>query len=102
MNELTKMPVKSKISVLGMGLGFGISWALGVLLLGVMAMIFSKYHYGSALMHVLSSVYIGYGATVKGVLIGAGWAIIDGFIWGVFIAWIYNSSIKLIFGATAK
>ena len=69
-----------------LGLSFGIVWAAGILLVGFTAM----FGWGNALVDVLASVYIGYGASVAGALIGAVWAFADGFIAGALIGWIYN------------
>jgi len=40
---------------------------------------------------MISSLYIGYAATLLGSIIGAIWAFVDGFIGGVIVAWLYNA-----------
>lgn len=77
----------TKLSICSLGMAFGITWGFGVLLLGVLAW---KFKYGILLLNLLSSMYLGYAATPKGILIGTLWALLDGFICGVFVAWIYN------------
>lgn len=78
----------SKLSVCALGFALGITWALGVALLGILSWKFNQY--GDVFVQALSSVYIGYGSTPQGIVIGTGWALIDGFICGVIIAWLYN------------
>jgi len=39
---------------------------------------------------MLSSVYIGYGPTFVGSISGAVWAFVDGLLFGVVVAWLYN------------
>jgi len=81
-----------RLCVCSLGLGLGVSWAVGVFILGLLAW---KFHpYGGAFVHALSSVYVGYAPTFKGALIGALWALVDGFIGGVILAWIYNKCSK--------
>ncbi len=71
---------------LALGIAIGILWALYVGCLAITAM-FGR---GTALIMPLASLYVGYGASIVGAIIGAIWAFIDGFVAGVVIAWIYN------------
>jgi hypothetical protein len=50
--------------------------------------------WGVALVSALASLYIGYGASIVGAIIGALWAFADGFVAGLVIAWIYNMVAK--------
>ena len=50
--------------------------------------------WGAPVVTVLGSFYIGYGASIVGAIIGAVWAVVDGFVAGVVIAWIYNMVAK--------
>lgn len=81
----------SRLSVCGLGVGLGVSWAFGVLVLGILSAAFG---YGTEVVHLLSSVYKGYVATPLGIVIGTLWAFFDGFIAGVVMAWIYNLVVK--------
>lgn len=72
---------------LSLGLAIGILWGAGVLLTGLIAA-FSGWA-GEAVF-VLASVYIGYSATIAGSLIGTAWALVDGFVCGIIVAWLYN------------
>ncbi len=76
----------SKCQPLALGVAVGVLWAIYVFLAGIIAM----FDWGTALVVALSSLYVGYGASIIGALIGAVWAFADGFIAGAIIAWVYN------------
>jgi hypothetical protein len=76
-----------RLHVLAMGLAFGITWSLGVFLVGLGAM---WLNWGNEFINLLSSLYIGYEPTLLGSFIGGILAFIDGFIGGIVFAWIYN------------
>jgi hypothetical protein len=76
-----------KCRPLALGVAIGAVWAFYVFGLAIAAM----FGWGTALVDTLASLYIGYGASIIGAIIGAVWAFIDGFIAGVLIAWIYNA-----------
>lgn len=76
-----------KCDVFALGLGIGILFAAYVFMLGLTALWFD---WGTELVKILSSLYIGYNATFLGSVIGGIWAFVDGFIAGVVIAWVYN------------
>jgi hypothetical protein len=69
------------------GLAIGVTWALGVFLLGILGWLFN---FGTELQSAISSVYRGYAPTFPGSVLGALWALVDGFIVGLIIAWLYN------------
>jgi len=71
---------------LALGIAIGVLWAIYVLFVGIVAM----FGWGVALVEALSSLYIGYAASIIGAIIGAIWGFVDGFIAGVVTAWIYN------------
>jgi hypothetical protein len=71
---------------LALGVAIGVLWAIYVFGAGITAM----FGWGNALVEVLASLYIGYGASIIGAIIGAIWALVDGFVAGVIVAWIYN------------
>lgn len=75
------------INVAGLGFALGIACAVYALFIGAAAWLFG---WGTAVVEVLSSLYIGYDATFLGAVIGAVWAFVDGFIGGVIIGWLYN------------
>jgi len=80
----------NKCQPLALGIAIGVLWALSVGFLGITAM----FNWGAALVAPLGSLYIGYNASVIGSIIGATWAMVDGFIAGVIIAWVYNAVAK--------
>ncbi len=76
----------NKCQPLALGIAIGVLWAIYVFLAGIIAI----YGWAVALVEAFASLYIGYGASIGGAIIGAIWAFVDGFIAGVVIAWIYN------------
>ena len=67
-------------------ISLGISWLICIVFIGIAAI----FGWGTGWVKGLSSLYLGYGASLLGILIGAGWVFLDDFIGGVLIAWIYN------------
>jgi len=76
-----------KLSVKGLALSIGILWAIGIFLMGIAATVSG---WGDSLVNLISSLYVGYSASLAGSIIGAIWALIDGLICGALIAWLYN------------
>ncbi len=70
-----------------LGVGIGVILAVYVFLLGLIAM---WWNWGTVIVTVLGSLYIGYEPTFIGSILGAIWAFVDGFIAGVVIALVYN------------
>lgn len=77
----------AKLDAVNFGLALGTVCAIYMFLLGLSA---GFLDWGNEWVTFISSVYVGYGATVVGSLIGAVWGFIDGFIGGYVFAWIYN------------
>ena len=75
-----------KLNVKALAVGIGVLWAIYVLFIGWVA----AFGWGTELVTVLSSLYIGYSASFVGGIIGGIWAFIDGAIAGAIIAWVYN------------
>lgn len=75
-----------RLNVKGLAIAFGVTWAVFVLFIGWAAI----FGWGTEMVEVISSVYIGFRPTLLGGIIGAVWAFIDGAIWGLLIAVIYN------------
>ena len=80
----------NKLSVKALGCAFGILWGGAVLICAVANIIWPGY--AQALLDGISSFYPGYDAspTAGAVVIGTLWALVDGFVGGVILAWIYN------------
>lgn len=79
--------VKSKLSVLALGLAFGIAESLFMMLFAWAGWLWD---YGSSLIYQVSTVYYGYAPTFSGGLWGGLWGLMDGFVFGVVAAWVYN------------
>ena len=78
---------KMRLSACGLGASLGVTSALAVLILGIVA---SSTHWAHAWVNVVSSIYVGFSATPKGIFIGIVWALVEGFVVGFIIAGIYN------------
>lgn len=76
-----------KMNVKALGLALGITWGLGMLILGLGAAWFDLW---SGWMAMMGEAYVGFDATIGGAIIGFVWGFIDGLIGGVVIAWLYN------------
>ena len=83
---------RGSLGVISFGLALGVSMAIGVFVLGIVATLFD---WGVTAVGVLSSLYFGYGPTFVGAVAGAMWAFVDGFIFGLLIAWFYNRFLNL-------
>ncbi len=75
------------LGVISFGLAVGVASALFVFALGIAAALFE---WGVPLAAVLASLYIGFGPTFVGSISGAVWAFVDGFLFGIVVAWLYN------------
>ena len=75
-----------KMCIRSLTFSLAITWAIGVLFLGWVAI----GGWGSYLVDVLGSFYIGYEASFFGAIIGAIWAFVDAAIAGFLIALFYN------------
>ena len=75
------------LGVISFGLALGVTSAIFVFFLGIMA---AWFDWGVPAAAVLSSVYIGFGPTFVGSISGAVWAFVDGLLFGVLVAWLYN------------
>ena len=80
----------NKLQPVPLGVAFGVLWAVYVLFLGIAAM----FNWGGGIVDGLGTLYIGYGPSILGAIIGAIWAFVDGLVGGVIVAWIYNMVAK--------
>lgn len=80
----------NKLSVKAMAIAGGILWGFYMLFLGWAAF----FGWGNALVEMMSSLYIGFTATLLGGVIGAAWGFADGAIAGAIIALVYNTVAK--------
>jgi len=79
-----------RLSVKGLGLATGIIWAGCVLLVGIVNLAVPSY--GAVFLQMASSIYPGFHNThhFLDVLVGTGYALVDGGIGGAILAWLYN------------
>lgn len=82
---------RSKLGIFSFAVASGITWALGVFFLGIIAM---KYELGGPVVTLLGSMYKGFEPTVVGAAWGGLWALLDGFIGGAVLAFLYNLCIR--------
>ena len=84
---MTQQTPAARLDAISLGLAFGIMWALGVFILGIMAM---AADWGTEIVVLMSAVYLGFDPSIAGSLIGAAWGFVDGGVGGFLIAWLYN------------
>jgi hypothetical protein len=79
-----------RLNIRAMVLTLGILWGAVVLLTGLINLIWSGY--GTAFLQILASIYPGYKASgsVIDLLTGILYALVDGGILGLVLAWLYN------------
>jgi hypothetical protein len=65
----------------------GLTWAVGVILLGWAA----AFGWGTKVVDLLASVYRGYAPGFAGGLVGGAWAFVDAFVAGLIVAALYNA-----------
>ncbi|MDJ0948572.1 MAG: hypothetical protein QNJ94_06595 [Alphaproteobacteria bacterium] len=75
------------LGVISFGLALGVTAAVFVFILGVVAGLFG---WGVTAAQVLSSLFIGYGPTFPGAIAGAVWAFVEGLVAGMMVAFLYN------------
>jgi len=80
----------NKLNVKALAIAGGVTWGLGLLLLGVTGI----FGWGAEAVSLLGSFYIGYSPSPAGAAIGAVWGLADGAIGGAVIALIYNWAAK--------
>lgn len=78
----------TKLGVVAFGFAWGLTWALGLLILGWAGWLFG---WGIPMTNIIGSLYIGFKPTFWGAVIGAIWGFVDWFIGGVIVALIYNA-----------
>ncbi len=77
----------AKLGVISFGLAIGVTWALSVAFLAVMA---AAFKWGVVFAMTLQNLYIGFGPNFVGAITGAVWGFVHGFLFGVLIAFFYN------------
>jgi len=85
--------MNSKLDVTAVGLAFGVTWAIGVILIGFYAWL-STGESSTNLVNLVGKFYLGYTPTFIGSILGALWGFLDGFLGGIIFAWLYNKFSK--------
>jgi hypothetical protein len=81
----------SKLNIRNFALSCAIAWSLILLILGAVSTFLG---WGSAMVMLLSSVYLGYAPTPWGILMGVLWGFVDAVIIGTAFAWMCNHFVK--------
>lgn len=91
----SRAPQSSVLGELGRSISFRSAkkWGGAILFLGLVKL--ASPTYGLSFLQMVSSVYPGFHAsrTIGDVLVGTGYALIDGAIGGLLFGWIYNLSL---------
>jgi hypothetical protein len=79
-----------RLSIRAMAVATGLLWGGATLLVGLIHL--AGVPYGSAFLQLLASLYPGFhgSRTIGDVLLGTGYALVDGALGGMFLAWLYN------------
>ena len=79
-----------KLDLKALALASATVWGMAVLVVGLLNL--AQPTYGVAFLQMMSSVYPGYHAmrTFGEVLVGTGYALVDGAIAGWLLGWFYN------------
>lgn len=82
------MPIR--LSVRGLALAIGLLWAGCLFCVGIVNLAVPSY--GGGFLQAISSIYPGYHNSrhFLDVLVGTGYAFVDGSIGGLITAWLYN------------
>lgn len=78
-----------KIKVFPLALALGVTWGLGILFASWLD--WWSANYAKAFVNTFASIYIGYGPSFWGGIIGFLWGFVDLFVGGLIFAWIYNA-----------
>ena len=79
-----------RLNVKAMTIAAAVFWGVSVFLVGLLNLKWEGY--GQGLLDCIATLYPGYKATanIGDVLVGTGYALLDGAIAGAIFAWLYN------------
>jgi hypothetical protein len=80
----------TKLSVIGLALALGSSWAIVIFLTAMLAIILSDFPNVIAFKSMINNVYPGWGENIQDTLLMTVWSFTHGFIGGFLIAYFYN------------
>lgn len=72
---------------LSLGLALGVLSGLSMMVFALLAW---GWGYGAGFMLQYASIYPGYVASIAGSFMGLAWGFLEGFVFGVLLAWFYN------------
>ena len=75
------------VDAVAVGLALGAFLGAVVLVMGLVAWLTGTW---TAFVNGIGLLYLGYGPTPVGSVVGAVWGAIDGFVAGAAVAWLYN------------
>ena len=84
------MAKTQKLSLKGLAIGFGSIFGIYVFILGLAG----SFGWGTNMVMGMGKLYIGYGPSFLGALIGGIYAFIDGAIAGLIFGWVYNKIVE--------
>jgi len=80
----------NKLNIKAFTLSCGITWGLAMLFLAWV----SSFGWGIRDVTVIADLYLGYGPTFLGGIVGALWGFVDGAIGGFLLSYFYNIFLK--------
>ncbi len=83
---------KSQLNLIAYSAAFSIMWAAFIFCIGLTA---AYLNWGNGIVTAMSTLYLGYDATLIGAIIGGIWALIDGAVGGAIFAVVYNYVAKM-------
>ena len=79
----------TKLSTIGLGLSLGLAWSIGVLIVGVMALLMDQATV-EPFKNLFNIMYPGWGDTAGKTLLMTVWSFSHGFVGGFLIGLFYN------------
>lgn len=78
--------MSKRLDARAFALACGLLWAVGVTTIGLLA----RVGWGERWERMLADVYVGYGESETGLVVGAAWAFADASVGGYALAQLYN------------
>jgi hypothetical protein len=83
------MEKATKLSTIGLGISLGLAWSIGVLIVGVMALVMEQATV-EPFKNLFNIMYPGWGDTLGKTLLMTVWSFTHGFVGGFLIGIFYN------------
>ena len=88
-----------KLNVLAFGIASGVLWGASMFILTWWIIMF---HGSSEEPTFIGQIYLRYTISPQGSIIGLIWGLVDGFIGGLLLAWLYNFVLDRVGGITTS